>query len=234
METLRCKTQLSNLSSGSSPFFMLKPEDTTEMAEPEFLAAYASALGWSQAKARFALDAYSQVILDALSANRYVNAGPFTAKLAVKGSLDSMTAQPTKEANPVVANIRASGNLAARLRQITVVNAADVIAAAIYELMQDNASGLNRIENTTDTVIVTGTGLQLNAAATDEGVWLADPTTGVVAKTGTVNYSDHGVIKCKFTTLPVTGQYRFTIATRDGDPSKSVRTLTRLVQVVNG
>jgi len=232
METLSCKTQLSNIGTGTTPIFMLKPENVTEMTEAQFLAKLATILGWNEAKARFALDAYGQAVLDALSANKLVQAGPFVAKLAVRGSLPTMTSQPNKIDNPVVANITASGALANILKQITVVNNAEVVAAAIYEVMQNGASGVNRIESTTGQIVITGTGLAIDLNAADEGVWIANKDTGAVVKTLSVSSADHGAIRCTIPSLPATeGQYRLVIATRDGDTSKSVRTVTRMVQV---
>jgi hypothetical protein len=233
MDKLLCKTQLSNLGSGETPIFMLKPENVVEMTESEFLTTFARILGWSTAKARFALDAYGQAILDALSANKYVQAGPFNAKLAVKGSLQSMTEQPNKINNPVVANITAAGALKDALSLIEVVNNSEVVAAAIYEVMQAGASGVNRIESADGVITITGTGLMLDLNAADEGVWLADKNTGAVVKNADVSYSDHGVIRCAFNaaSFPEDGQYRLVVATRDGDATKSVRTVTRLVQV---
>jgi len=231
MEVLSCKTQLSNIGTGTTPIFMLKPENVTEMTEAQFLKKLAAILGWNEAKARFALDAYGQAILDALSANKYVHAGPFNAKLAVRGSLPSMTAQPNRIDNPVVANITAAGSLADALRLIEVVNNAEVVAAAIYEIMQNGASAVNRIESATGQIVITGTGLAIDTAAADEGVWLANKDTGTVVKTLSVTSADSGAIRCTVGSLPENGQYRLTIATRDGDATKSVRTVTRLVTV---
>lgn len=231
MTQLSCKTQLSNIGTGESPIFMLKPENITEMTEAQFITKLAAVTGWSEAKARFAMDAYGQAILDALSANKYVMAGPFKAKLAIRGSVPTMTSQPNKIDNPVVANITASGALADALSLIEVVNNAEVVAAAIYEVMQTGASGINRIETTTGQIVITGTGLAIDTAAADEGVWLANKDTGVVVKTLSVTSADSGAIRCTVGSLPENGQYRLTIATRDGDATKSVRTVTRLVTV---
>jgi len=233
MDTLNAKTQLSNLSTAQTPIFMLKPDGVVEMREAEFLEKYAAKLGWSVSKARFALDAYTEAVLEGLSNNKLIEAGPFRAKLAIRGSVAGMTSQPNKVDNPVVANITATGGLAEALRLITVLNVSEVVAAAIYEIQQTGCLEMSKIVNATGDVVITGSGLELQANAADEGVWLENKDTGVmVGSKFSVTSSDSAVIHCTPTgPLPTNGLYRLVIATRDGDATKSVRTVKRIVTV---
>jgi len=234
--SIKCKAVLSNLSVGETPVYRLVPQDVKKISETEFLSRLAQKAGQDTVQARYWLDTFRDVFYSYLAENKAVDLNFLYGKLYVGGSLNSVTEQPTKAGNPVKPRIYAKGELAAAIAMLDIVNDTLTVAALINEVMQDEASGRNRIEAANKRVVITGTGLEQDATQTDNGVWLENVDTGVKVATGTVSYSDQSTIYVSFATLPATGRYRLVVATRNGEDAASyaLAKLVRLVYVVNG
>ena len=232
---IKCKAVLSSFAVGEQPCYRLVPKDVKKISETDFLARLAQKAGQDPVQARYWLDSFRDVLFGYLADNKAVDLNFLYGKLYVGGSLNSVTDQPTKEANPIRPRIFAKGALAAAIAMLDVANDTQTIQALINEVMQDDASDRNRIEAANKRIVITGNGLKLDPDREDNGVWLENLTTGTKIATGEVSYSDESTIFVKFTTLPSTGRYKLVVATRNGEDPETyaLAKLTRKVFVVN-
>lgn len=233
--SIKCKAVMSNLSVGETPCYRLVPQDVKKITEAEFLSRLAEKAGQDAVQARYWLDTFRDVFYSYLAENKAIDLNFLYGKLYVGGSLNSVTEQPTKDANPVKPRIFAKGELASAIAALDVINDTLTVAALINEVMQDDASDKNRIEAVGKRIVITGNGLKQDASQTDNGVWLENAETGIKVADGTVSYSDDSTIFVSFATLPSTGRYRLAVATRNGeDPATyALAKLARHVYVVN-
>jgi len=234
--SIKCKAVLSNLSVVESSLYRLVPQDVKRIDEAEFLSRLALKAGQDTVQARYWLDTFRDVFYAYLAENKAVDLNFLYGKLHVGGYLASLTAQPTRESNPVRPRIFAKGELADAIAAIEVINDTLTVAALINEVMQDDASDRNRIEAANKRIVITGNALKQDATQTDNGVWLENIDTGIKVANGSVTYSDASTIFATFATLPTTGKYRLVVATRNAlDASLyALAKLTRQVFVVNG
>jgi len=234
--SIKCKAVMSNLSVGQAPCYRLVPQDVKKINETEFLSRLATKAGQDAVQARYWLDTFRDVFYSFLAENKAVDLNFLYGKLYVGGSLNSVTEQPTKEANPVKPRIFAKGELASSIASLDVINDTLTVSALINEVMQDDASDKNRIEAANKRIVITGNGLKQDATQTDNGVWLENADTGIKVANGTVSYSDSSTVFVTFATLPSTGRYKLVVATRNGEDAATyaLAKLTRLVYVVNG
>jgi len=234
--SIKCKAVMSNLSVGEAPVYRLVPQDVKKIDESEFLSRLAAKAGQDIVQARYWLDTFRDVFYAYLAENKAIDLNFLYGKLYVGGSLNSVTEQPTKEANPVKPRIFAKGELASAIAEIDVVNDTLTVSALINEVMQDEASDRNRIEAANKRVVITGNCLKQDATQTDNGVWLENIDTGIKVATGAVSYSDASTIFVTFATLPATGKYKLVVATRNCEDAATyaLAKLVRQVYVVNG
>lgn len=235
MKTVNATTVMSNLRPGEASCFRLVPQVTKRVEQGEVVSRLAKQMQSTQSKARYWLDGIGEVLLDSLAKNESVDTGFLKAKLYIQGSVDSASAQPTKEDNPVTAKIVPSGRIAELLARLSVDNVTVTVVAQLYDVMQDNASGVNRIENCVDRVVATGSNVAINPDAEDEGVWLEDSAGALAGVKATVSYSDASVAYFTFASLPESGTYKLVYATRGGKSAAEagVKRLVRNVVVAN-
>ena len=233
---IKTKPVLSNFGEGETPIYRLAVQGANAVSSTAFMSKLAEKIKVGSSQLSAYADAFCAVLLEELLQNKAVDGGFFYARLNVKGSISSLGEPLTKEKNPVVISIWFKGELAEKVKEIEVELDANSVAAVLYEIMQDNASGLNRIENATDTIVINGSYIALDAAQTDTGVWLLDASSGAIVKQARIINSDVNTIRCVFDELPTTGQYRLMVATRNAENADDyiVTRLYRLVQVVNG
>ena len=230
------KAVMNSVGSGETPDYHLLAKDPRHVPENELLRRLAEKSGFDASKGRYWMDNFQCTLFEALAANETVDCGFMYAKLYPTGTIPSLTAQPTKEANPVKGRVFFKGEFANRLAALELVNETKTINPIIYEIQQDGVDGLNRIESTTARVVINVSRAKVDPAQDDNGVILEDPKTNAKVAEATVVYSDSSTCHVTFPTLPATGRYRLVILTRDGeDPEEYVLAhATRLVDVVNG
>ena len=233
---IKGKPVLINFGEGETPGYRIVPKDITPVSAAEFQSKLADKIKLDAAQLAAYASGFCIVLLEELLQNKAVDGGFFYARLNVKGSISSLDEPLTKEKNPVVISVWFKGELAEKVKEIEVEIDANTVAAVLYEIMQENASGLNRIENATDEIVINGSYIALDAAQPDTGVWILDASSGTIVKQARIIYSDVNTIRCVFDELPATGQYRLMVATRNAQNADDyiVTRLYRLVQVVNG
>lgn len=231
-KSMNVKAVASNLKVGEKPFYRLIIDGAEIVKSEDFLRRYAAATRLPTSEAQFNLDTFAQVLSEFLLEAKTVSLPYLLAKLSIGGSVKSMTDQPTKEANPVYANISVKGQIADALSGIVLKNVTVSVDAALHEVMQNGASGVARIENSGD-IVITGKGLMIDAGAEDEGVWLEK--SGTVVKMAELKGADHNEARANFGSLDgiENGVYDLCVATRDGKSASEcpARILRRKVTV---
>ena len=221
---------------GADPAYRMSAKGAKNLKEEDVLNRISAISGQEPAKSRFWMDVFREMMYQSLASNETLDLGFMFAKLYPTGTIPSLTAQPTKEANPVKGRIFFKGEFAERLAALELVNETQTVNLILYEVQQDGVKGLNRIESPTARVVMNLNCGKIVAEQSDNGVWLEEAKTGVKVAAATISYSDSATCYCTFPTLPPTGRYRLVIETRDGqDPNAYVLArAARLVDVVNG
>lgn len=222
----------------SSPIggYRLNVINAQKVREGAIIARMAQISSKEPAQVRYWLDILRQAMLAELAQNHVVNLGFASARLIVRGSLKSANDQPTPENNPIAVSMNFLGDIAEVVRAYEVVNCTLTVPAVMHELMQNGASGRNRIESTSATIVINGERIEIDPNAPDEGIWLEHTVSGTKVATATVTVSTHTGAEFTFGTLPATGQYQLVLATRDGENPEEYapKRLTRKVFVKNG
>lgn len=232
--TMKFKAVASNLTTGEHVCYRLIPVGVTTITKEQFVRLLANALRVSIADAQFTVDKMWDVIQACLMQNKRIELPFMSISLVIEGSIKSMNEQPTKEANPVRVRILIKGEAADQVAAIVLKNVTEMIEAALHEIMQAGASGLNRIENAAD-LTINGKGLKIDPGAEDEGVWLEKD--GVIVKKAEIKYSDESKVVASFGKLDLeNGVYQLAVSTRNGASPKgiSARIIKRKVTVAIG
>lgn len=226
---------LSSMKVGDIPVYRLVTKNGKKLTEAEFLVLLSQKIKQSPEEARYWLDSFREVLFALLSENTSVDLGFLFAKLYIGGTIASLTDQPTKEKNPVLPRIYFKGDFAERFKQYEVVNETQTVNAILYELMQDGASDVNRIESATARIVANCNEAKIDPNQADNGVWLEKLKTSVKVCDASISYSDSSTCYFTFPELPASGTYRLVIATRNGEnPDEyGLAKLTRNVFVLN-
>lgn len=235
MKEIPVSAVLSHMSVGEVPAYRLVPKDARKLTEAEFLDLLSQKIKQSPEETRYWLDSFRELLFAQLSENTAVDLGFLFSKLYVGGTIPSLSAQPTKEGNPVLPRIYFKGEFTDRFRQYEVVNETLTVATILYEVQQAGVAELNRIESTTARVVMNVSKGKIDPNQPDNGVWLESLKTGVKVADAEIDYSDMSTCYCRFPTLPTTGKYRLVLATRNGEnPDEyGLVKVTRNVYVVN-
>lgn len=106
---------LVNIGPGETPKYRLLAKNTRKVPEGDVLQRLVTKSGMGISQCRYMLDNLGEVIFEGLAANETLDSGFFFAKLYPTGTIPSLTAQPTKEANPVKGRIFFKGVIAEKL-----------------------------------------------------------------------------------------------------------------------
>lgn len=229
---LEFKAVASNLGKGESALYRCVPVGVTSMKATEFIQSFANDLDIPASRAQYFLDVLAKKLVTVVMERKIVDLGWMSARLVIEGSLQNMTEQPTKANNPVRIRISFKGPVDEALKSIILKNVSKMVDAALHEIMQAGATGVNRIENSGE-ITINGKGLMQNVSAQDEGVTLEK--NGVILAKANTNYSDDTTVKVQFGELPaevVAGVYDLALYTRAGKSAAEVSTPRKLVRKI--
>lgn len=139
-----------------------------------------------------------------------------TGGLAILGTFPGANAPWDKSKNALSAYFYAKDRMKDAFADAVAVNVTEGNHAQLRRVLDTVSKTDGVITNQPNvTVYLSGVNLLLNAAASDEGVWLEDQD-GTVVATATVSGSTSTTLDCVFATLPEDGMYRIVVATRGG------------------
>ena len=145
-----------------------------------------------------------------------VDLGWLYAMLTAQGSSESTREPWNPEKNRLVATFLAKDPVKTCLDGAELVNVTAGAKVVVLHVADSVAVIDGTISGTANVdVRITGNGLALDIAASDEGVWLED-AKGVIQAVATVTETATTALACRFATLPEDGQYTLVVASRNG------------------
>lgn len=230
---IRFKTVLSSLKKGEKPCYRAVVNHNGTVYLDEIARNAAARVGMDEAVMRFNAELFfAQVAEEMKGGNRVEVENLFSGGIAVTGTFAGANAPWDKSKNALVPYFFAKGGMRQALDSATAVNVTEGNHAILKRVLDTVSKVDGVITNQPNvTVYLSGTSLLLNAAASDEGVWLEDKDGTVVAK-ATVVGSTSTTVDCTFATLPDDGEYKIVVATRGGlGPEFGVSLARKVVEV---
>ena len=164
---------------------------------------------------KYFLDALSDEIMTQLLAGYRINLGQLTTGFAIRGSFMSEDEAFDPARHQLVATIRTLDPLKGAMSAVSPENVTLGLTCTVAAVMDAVTKRLSEITGT-NRVLIQGQKLGISPDNPDEGVWLADPKTGDIVATATVERSDSQTVDCVFAEPPEPGTYTLVVACRNG------------------
>ena len=164
---------------------------------------------------KYFLDALSDEIGIQLLAGYRINLGQLTTGFAIRGSFMSEDEAFDPARHQLVATIRTLDPLKGAMSAVLPENVTLGLTCTVAAVMDAVTKRLSEITGT-NRVLIQGQKLGISPDNPDEGVWLADPKTGDIVATATVERSDSQTVDCVFAEPPESGTYTLVVACRNG------------------
>ena len=164
---------------------------------------------------KYFLDALSDEIGIQLLAGYRINLGQLSTGFAIKGSFMSEDEAFDPAKHQLVATIRTLDPLKGAMSAVSPENVTLGLTCTVAAVMDAVTKRLSEITGT-NRVLIQGQKLGISPDNPDEGVWLADPKTGDIVATATVERSDSQTVDCVFAEPPEPGAYTLVVACRNG------------------
>lgn len=164
---------------------------------------------------KYFLDALSDEIGIQLLAGYRINLGQLTTGFAIRGAFMSEDEAFDPARHQLVATVRTLDPLKSAMSAVSPENVTLGLSCSVAAVMDAVTKRLSEITGT-DRVLIQGQKLGISPDNPDEGVWLADPKTGDIVATATVERSDSQTVDCVFSDPPEPGVYTLVVACRNG------------------
>ena len=164
---------------------------------------------------KYFLDALSEEIGIQLIAGYRINLGQLTTGFAIKGSFMSEDEAFDPDRHQLIATVRTLDPLRSAMSAVLPENVTLGLTCTVASVMDAVTKRLSEITGT-DRVLIQGQKLGISPDNPDEGVWLANPKTGEIVATATVEQSDSQTIDCVFAEPPEPGTYTLVVSCRNG------------------
>ena len=164
---------------------------------------------------KYFLDALSDEIGIQLLAGYRINLGQLTTGFAIRGAFMSEDEAFDPAKHQLIATVRTLDPLKSAMSAVSPENVTLGLTCTVAAVMDAVTKRLSEITGT-DRVLIQGQKLGISPDNPDEGVWLANPRTGELVATATVERSDSQTIDCVFTEPPEPGTYTLVVACRNG------------------
>ena len=164
---------------------------------------------------KYFLDALSDEIGIQLLTGYRINLGQLTTGFAIRGAFMSEDEAFDPARHQLVATIRTLDPLKGAMSAVSPENVTLGLTCTVAAVMDAVTKRLSEITGA-NRVLIQGQKLGISPDNPDEGVWLADPKTGDIVATATVERSDSQTIDCVFETPPEPGAYTLVVACRNG------------------
>ena len=164
---------------------------------------------------KYFLDALSEEIGIQLIAGYRINLGQLTTGFAIKGSFMSEDEAFDPDRHQLIATVLTLDPLRSAMSAVLPENVTLGLTCTVASVMDAVTKRLSEITGT-DRVLIQGQKLGISPDNPDEGVWLANPKTGEIVATATVEQSDSQTIDCVFAEPPEPGTYTLVVSCRNG------------------
>ena len=164
---------------------------------------------------KYFLDALSEEIGIQLIAGYRINLGQLTTGFAIRGAFMSEDEAFDPDRHQLIATVRTLDPLRSAMSAVLPENVTLGLTCTVASVMDAVTKRLSEITGT-DRVLIQGQKLGISPDNPDEGVWLANPKTGEIVATATVERSDSQTIDCVFAEPPEPGTYTLVVSCRNG------------------
>ena len=164
---------------------------------------------------KYFLDALSEEIGIQLIAGYRINLGQLTTGFAIRGAFMSEDEAFDPAKHQLIATVRTLDPLKGAMSAVRPENVTLGLTCTVAAVMDAVTKRLSEITGT-DRVLIQGQKLGISPDNPDEGVWLANPKTGEIVATATVERSDSQTIDCVFAEPPEPGTYTLVVSCRNG------------------
>ena len=164
---------------------------------------------------KYFLDALSEEIGIQLIAGYRINLGQLTTGFAIRGAFMSEDEAFDPGRHQLIATVRTLDPLRSAMSAVLPENVTLGLTCTVASVMDAVTKRLSEITGT-DRVLIQGQKLGISPDNPDEGVWLANPKTGEIVATATVERSDSQTIDCVFAEPPEPGTYTLVVSCRNG------------------
>ena len=214
---VKFKTVLSTFKKGDKPCYrgIVNHNGTVYLAD---IAKNAAArVGMDESVMKFSGELLvDQIGLELKGGKRVEIENLLSGGLSILGTFSGANAPWDKSKNALSPYFYAKGAMKEAFVDAVAVNVTEGNHAQLKRVLDTVSKTEGVITNQPNvTVYLSGVNLLLNAAASDEGVWLEDKD-GTVVATATVTGSTSTTLDCVFATLPEDGTYKIVVATRGG------------------
>ena len=179
---------------------------------------------------KYFLDALSDEIGIQLLAGYRINLGQLTTGFAIRGAFMSEDEAFDPARHQLIATVRTLDPLRSAMSAVSPENVTLGLTCSVAAVMDAVTKRLSEITGT-NRVLIQGQKLGISPDNPDEGVWLANPKTGEIVATATVERSDSQTVDCVFAEPPESGTYTLVVACRNG-MRESLRPATAKVKSV--
>ena len=164
---------------------------------------------------QYFLFALSEEIKTQLLAGYRINLGQLSTGFAIRGAFKSEDDQFDPTRHQLIATVRTLDPLKSAMAAVVPENVTLGLTCTVYSAMDSVTKRLSEITGT-NRLLIQGMKLGISPDNPDEGVWLANPKTGDIVATSTVERSDSQTIDCVFEEPPEPGTYTLVVACRNG------------------
>ena len=164
---------------------------------------------------KYFLDALSDEIGIQLLAGYRINLGQLTTGFAIRGAFMSEDEAFDPARHQLIATVRTLDPPRSSMLALSPENVTLGLTCTVAAVMDAVTKRLSEITGT-NRVLIQGQKLGISPDNPDEGVWLADPKTGDIVATATVERSDSQTVDCVFAEPPEPGTYTLVVACRNG------------------
>lgn len=216
-DKVKFKTVLSSFKKGEKPCYRAVLQHNGTVYLDEIARNAAARVGMDVAVMKFNVELFFAQIVEELKSGKRVEVeNLFSGGIAVTGTFSGANAPWDKSKNTLLPYFYAKGDMRDAFADTTAENITEGNHAHVNRVLDTVLKMDGVIVNQSNvTVYLSGMNLLLNAAASDEGVWLENKD-GMVVATATVVGSTATTVDCTFATLPEDGDYKIVVATRGG------------------
>ena len=166
---------------------------------------------------RYFLDVLADEIDRQLLDGTRIKLGRLLTGFAIRGTFKSENERFDPEKHQLVVMVRMLDPLREYMAAVVPQNDLSSQLTCIFGSAMDEVTKRPSEVTGTNRLLIQGLRLGISPDNPDEGVWLANPKTGEIVATATVECSDSQTVDCVFTEPPEPGTYTLVIACRNGE-----------------
>ena len=177
-------------------------------------------------EAMYYAKSFIDYVVEAVGDGNRLNFGAFSLYLTIKGGINGANGQFDRSRNRLELNIASQTPVENALAQLEPVNVTMEGETLRISSVLDGVAKQEGVIATETPVFLTGQSFLVDTSRDDEGVWL-ETVRGKVVLRSEILKSTRTTLDCIFRGAVKPGEYRITVSTRMGDPSRPVPAVSK-------